>query len=298
MLRRSFVFVASAGLLAAGLLTASACSSSSTSGSSASSQSSTPATATPGQFNLELGDMPTGTAVLHWDPATKVITAAINMTGFTPNSAHAMHIHPGTCADQSQPPAVPFPDIAADAQGDVHQSVVSQPVPEGIPSAAYLNIHLAPSAQLGSENDVGHTPIACGDIGKGTSPSGPVTLKVVQPPKNGVVAAGTASLAYGSADHKLRVDVKASGLDPNSVHAVHIHKGSCAAQGDVLYPLPDLKADGSGNASLTATVDNAATAPPATGWYLNVHRGPMSQILNDNAPTLLFAPILCADVTG
>ncbi|WP_297611942.1 CHRD domain-containing protein [Nocardia sp.] len=210
-----------------------------------------------------------------------------------------MHIHPGSCADQTQPPSVPFPDITADTTGAVRQSVVSEPVPGGIPGGSYLNIHLAPSAQLGASTDVSFTPIGCADIPAGTSAAGPVTVKVAAPQKNGAAPAGTVKLAYDGAQHSLQVVLNASGLPAGSAHAVHIHSGSCAAQGAVLYPLPDLQANDAGDASLTATVDNVATAPPATGWYVNVHMGAMSQILDAAGnPTLLFAPILCADVTS
>lgn len=286
---------------AVGVLAAAACSTSSTSSTSpstsppvTSASSGSPAT----QGGLPLETTPTGTAVLSWDPATTLVTAAIDMQGFTPSSSHAMHIHPGTCADQTQPPAVPFPDITADAAGAIRQSVVSGPVPGGIPGGSYLNIHLAPSAQLGASTDVSFTPIGCADIPADTPKAGPVTLKVAAPQKNGETPAGTVKLTYDGTQHSLQVVLHATGLPAGSAHAVHIHTGSCAAQGAVLYPLPDLQADGAGDGSLTATVDNVATPPPATGWYVNVHMGPMSQILDGNTPTLLFAPILCANVTG
>ena len=57
--------------------------------------------------------------MLSWSPATTLITTTVDMHGFTPSSSHAMHIHPGTCADQTQPPSVPFPDISAGAEGAV-----------------------------------------------------------------------------------------------------------------------------------------------------------------------------------
>ncbi|MFD9663106.1 CHRD domain-containing protein [Rhodococcus sp. NPDC059968] len=208
-----------------------------------------------------------------------------------------MHIHPGTCTDQSQPPSVPFPDLVADASGVVKQSVVSAAVPDGIPTGAYLNIHLAPMAELGAPTDVSFTPIACADIPAGTPTAGPVTLNAQAPARQDRTPQGTATLTYDSTQHTLGVEVKATGLQPDSGHAVHVHSGSCAAQGDVVYPVPDLQADGAGEATTTTTIDNVGTPPPATGWYVNVHMGPMSQILNGSTPTLLFAPILCGDVT-
>lgn len=238
--------------------------------------------------------MPSGTAALSWDPTTKLITTTINAYGFAPGLAHAMHIHPGSCANQDQPPSVPFPDIAASSAGAVDQRVASQPVPNGIPTGSYLNIHLAPSAELGNPTDISFTPIACADIPPGTPPTGPVTLHLAPPPAH--APNGLAQLTYDNAQHSLRVALHASGLPPNSDHAVHIHDGTCQAQGDVRYPLPDLHTDAVGNATLTATVNNAS--PPASGWYLNIHFGSSGQILSNNQPTPLFAPVLCGDVNG
>jgi Cu/Zn superoxide dismutase len=240
--------------------------------------------------------MPTGRAVLTWDPNTKLITAVIDAYGFTPGSAHAMHIHPGTCTNQTQPPSVPFGDISADLGGVIRQSVVSTtPAPNGISTGSYLNIHLAPSTQLGSPHDVSFTPIACADIPAGAGPRSPVTLMLRAPSSSGQTPQGSTTLSYDSTAHTLKVEVNASGLPPNSAHAVHIHSGTCRAQGDVLYPLPDLRTDGAGQGSVTTTVNNVNDGPPDTGWYVNLHMGSMTQILSDNKPTLLFAPVLCAD---
>ena len=244
-----------------------------------------------------LAAMPTGTVVLSWDPGSKLVTAVVDMSGLTPDSVHAMHIHPGTCAAQNQPPSVPFPDITADPAGVVHQTVTSSPAPAGIPNGAYVNIHLAPSDGLGGPGQLGYTPIACADIPAATPAAGPVTLPLRAAPTNQTTPAGTVTLTYDPARHSLHVDLTATGLPANTGHAVHIHSGTCAAQGPVVYPLPDLQSDGSGNASLSTTVDNVTQGPPASGWYVNVHMGPASQIQANNKPTQLFAPILCADVT-
>ncbi|MBU3061490.1 CHRD domain-containing protein [Nocardia sp. NEAU-G5] len=242
--------------------------------------------------------MPTGTVSLTWNSATKEVTAAVDLWGLTPGSSHAMHIHPGVCKDQTKPPSIPFPDITADAMGVAKQTLVSKPAPAGIPTGAYINVHLAPMATVGNPGDVSFTSIACGDIAAGTTAAGPVTVKMSAPPTKGVTPAGTVALAYDAAKHSLHVDLTATGLPANSAHAVHIHKGTCAAQGDVVYPLPDLQADASGKGTVSTTVQNVTTAPPATGWYVNVHMGPMSQILAGDKPTMQFAPILCANVKG
>jgi Cu/Zn superoxide dismutase len=246
---------------------------------------------------IKLADMPAGTVTLSWDRSTQRITATTAIYGLTPGSRHAMHIHPGTCADQSQPPSVPFADVAADSLGAADQKVTStRAVPQGIPSNSYVNIHLAPSAQLGSPGQVSFTPIACADIPAGTPADGPVTLEL-QRPGHHPAPSGSATMRYNSAAHTLNVGVTVTGLLPNSAHATHIHSGSCRKQGDVVYPLPDLKADSTGRATLTSTITGVNSLPPASGWYLNVHFGPMSQILDSaGQPTMAFAPILCGDM--
>lgn len=269
----------------------------STSATPTASASAGAAGAAAGAINLTLDHMPKGTAMLSWNASTKVITATLNMTGFTPGSSHAMHIHTGSCQNQQNPPVIPFPDITADASGAVKASVTSNAVAGGIPSNAYLNIHLAPGAQLGSPGSATFTPIACADIPAGAA-TGPVTLTMGALPQTGQHPTATASLTYNSGAHTLTVDVKASGLVPGSAHAEHIHAGSCAAQGAVVHALTDLTADSSGNAHVVTVLQNIDTAPPASGWYLNLHMGSMNTILSGGQPTLLFQPILCADVTG
>ncbi|GAA4399530.1 CHRD domain-containing protein [Tsukamurella soli] len=292
---------AAACAVGAAVLTVAACSSSTTQSagpsSSATSTSAAGAAMAGGAHTVTLAPMPTGTATLTWNAANETVTAALNMSGFTPGGAHAMHIHPGTCADQTKPPSVPFPDITADSSGDVHQTVTSTTKsPGGIPASSYLNIHLAPSATMGAPGSLGFTPIACADIPAGTA-HGPVTLKLTAPPDHGRTPAGTATWSYDAATHKLTVDVRATGLPANTSHAVHFHDGSCVKQGAVAYGLPDLKTDGSGGGSEHATI-TVSGPPPAHGWYVNLHFGPMAKILAGGNPTMEFAPVLCGDVVG
>jgi hypothetical protein len=296
-----FAIACAAGVVA--LTTACSSSTSSSGSSSSGSPSSAPGSASAagtmnGAHVVALAPMPTGTATLTWDAANELVTAAVTMTGFTPGGAHAMHIHPGTCASQTEPPSVPFPDLTADSSGAVHQSVVSKSkAPNGIPQASYLNIHLAPSSGLGSPGSLGFTPIACADIPAGSAAHGPVTLKITAPPEHGRVPSGTATWSYAAATHKLTVEVKATGLPANSSHAVHVHDGSCATQGAVAYGLPDLRTDASGAGTETQTV-TVSGPPPAHGWYVNLHFGPMSQILANGNPTMQFSPVLCGDILG
>ncbi|WP_069801415.1 CHRD domain-containing protein [Thermogemmatispora onikobensis] len=85
---------------------------------------------------------------------------------------------------------------------------------------------------------------------------------------------GTAQLIWTPQDHSLTVKVTMQGLVPGTSHPAHIHKGSCQHAGPVVYPLPMLRADEHGQASITAVFRGETQGIPATGWYINVHNGP------------------------
>jgi hypothetical protein len=102
---------------------------------------------------------------------------------------------------------------------------------------------------------------------------------------------GTATLTYDTGSGTLTVEVKLTGLAPNSAHPSHIHSGSCEAQGAVEYPLNAITADGGGNADVTSKVTGVKEGKIAEGgWYVNVHNGP------GLAPAEQFEPIACGDV--
>ena len=264
--------------------------------SSGSAQPSTPpgtptSAAAASPISVPFTSQPSGTVNLTWNPQTQGVSVELHMVGFTPGSAHAMHIHSGSCADQGAV-LVPFPDVVADQGGSVNTTVTSsQPAPNGLAPGTLLNIHLAPSGELGSPGSLGYTPISCGDI----TSAAPATLTMVPPPPGGQ-RQGSASLTYDPGNKTLTVKSTASGLAAGSSHAEHIHLGSCSAQGAVQYPLNDLVASPTGTAETTTVIQNVAQAPPATGWYLNVHLGSASQIEQDGKPTLYFQPILCGDI--
>ncbi|MDB5056572.1 MAG: hypothetical protein JWO59_44 [Chloroflexi bacterium] len=84
---------------------------------------------------------------------------------------------------------------------------------------------------------------------------------------------GAVFLSYNWQEAAIDVRIAVSGLAPYSVHPAHIHAGNtCAANGPILYPLPDLTADAQGFASASAIIP--VSAIPAQGWYVNVHQGP------------------------
>ncbi len=65
----------------------------------------------------------------------------------------------------------------------------------------------------------------------------------------------------------------------------------------MVYPLNDLVAKADGVAETTTVINNVDQAPPASGWYVNIHLGEHDQVEKDGKPTLLFAPILCGNIT-
>ena len=241
---------------------------------------------------VPLGDQPSGTVMLSWDPQTKNVTAKLQMVGFTPGSSHAMHIHQGSCAAQGDV-LVPFPDVTANDGGAIDTTVTSsQPSAAGLAAGTFLNIHLAPAAQLGGPGSLGYTPISCADI----TPAASTAVTMAPPPQPGQHPQGSAKLIYDPAKKTLSVDATASGLVAGSAHAVHIHLGSCDSQGAVKYPLNDLVASPTGSAETTTVIQNVDQAPPASGWYINVHLGSSSQIQQNGQPTLYFQPIICGNV--
>ena len=204
-----------------------------------------------------LAAQPSGMVALDWDPQTKNVRAKLAMTGFTPGTRHALHIHQGSCAAQGDV-QVPFPDVTANDVGAIDTTVTSsQPAPDGLAAGTLLNIHLAPAAQLGDPGSLGYTPISCADV----DPAASAPLTMAAPPQPGQRPQGSAKLTYDPANKTLGVDVTASGLVAGSAHAVHIHLGSCDSQGAVKYPLNDLVALPAGTAEATTVIQNVDQAP-------------------------------------
>ena len=89
-------------------------------------------------------------------------------------------------------------------------------------------------------------------------------------PVTGQTAKGKAVLKQRTG--ALSVELRVSGLAAGSWHAVHLHTGSCAAQGAVVLPFPDIYANERGVAKLVTTLPTDAAANfVAAGYYINVH---------------------------
>jgi plastocyanin len=100
------------------------------------------------------------------------------------------------------------------------------------------------------------------------------TASVILSPKNNSNVTGTATLNFISPGN-LTVSIIVSNLTPNSTHPAHIHKGSSAAGGPILYPLNNVTADANGTGTSTTTISGPPWFAIATkGWFINVHQGP------------------------
>jgi CHRD domain-containing protein len=114
--------------------------------------------------------------------------------------------------------------------------------------------------------------IACGGSNgpaAATSPKPAATFTMGSMGGSGVTGVGQVYKQTGS----FTVSIQIKGLAANSSHVSHVHIGTCAKPGSVAYALIQVVADASGNATATTTVAEYYSMP-ATGWYVNVHRGP------------------------
>jgi hypothetical protein len=69
------------------------------------------------------------------------------------------------------------------------------------------------------------------------------------------------------------------------------------SQGPVIYMLRDLVANRRGRIVHAVRVfTNVSTPVPAHGWYLNIHQGNSGDILSNGQPSILFRPLLCANI--
>jgi hypothetical protein len=102
------------------------------------------------------------------------------------------------------------------------------------------------------------------------SPTG-VTFNIN--PEPGVRAAGTITVFAGASS--TTIELKISGLQPDSSHVSHIHVGTCAPaqRGGIKFALNQVIADGQGQADTRTTLNNVKFPPAGELWYVVVHAG-------------------------
>ncbi len=217
--------------------------------------------------SVMLKHSPAGTADLAWDPATHALTVNILLLGLVPDSKHPAHIHVGSCAKAGNV-VYPLQDVIADETGSGSSTSVIKNVTDGIPTTGwYINVHNGPG--MSPENQF--APISCGNIAnpKATTKSAQrIQVLLGATPSPNQAASGDAQLTLSG--NKMTVALSLQGLAPGSVHAAHIHSGSCGNEGKILYDLKPIVANSTGKGSST-TVISGVSSLPAIGWYISVH---------------------------
>jgi hypothetical protein len=239
------------------------------------------------QGNAQLKHSPTGHIDITFDTVERVAHTSTFMDGMPQNGVGVALVVRGTCSSIGGVlwRGVPF---QADANGKVVDFRVKFDHVQGAPIGSTVVIQTI----AGTGEPRNGYNLACGTVFS-TLPSGPevkggVALGPVPGEKNGnVVGAATLTENNGS----LNVNYHVSGLEPNTAHAAAIHLGNCTWRSYVLYDLPQLNADGSGNASSSITINNAQPLPTngEQSWYIAVD---YNSTLNRDS----FLTVSCGDV--
>ena len=233
--------------------------------------------------NLTLMPMPSGSATLGTDGSGN-LTVTPDMIGLTPGSAHTVELVSSGSVVAS------FGTLTANGAGQADATLDST-YTGSVPAGSRVEVLNGDQSGPVSAEPIAKTaPISGGD--------GPFTLTAVEVTPKGSYGtpAGTATITYDPSAQTLTVVVNAAGVTPG-MHAAHIHFGSCQSQGGVAYMLMDFTANSKGQiVNETRTLSSITTPIPPSGWYLNLHQGNSTNILKNGAPTILFRPLLCANV--
>jgi hypothetical protein len=103
---------------------------------------------------------------------------------------------------------------------------------------------------------------------------------------------GYASLVWHPRTGNLVVTLSLTGLLAARLYSAAIRLGNCTEAGPVVYPLPDVLADGHGNAFTTTTIPGVATGIPPSGWYIAVYGDPGLATLQQ------VTPVYCGNITN
>jgi len=241
------------------------------------------------------------------------VSVRLSVTGVTPGSDHSVDVQRGICpatfrsgGDLAQPATV-----QANAAGQINQTIDlgrSVRTARG-PLVLTLRQGVTNDPLTGSGNSLAVQGLACTQLPRHPEFYGMWGHRLahlrssLQPvSESGASLWGWATYAYDANDpqsktgQSVTVTVKASGFVPGSVHAAHIHSGTCASQGGVVVMLPDLTANSRGRISAIDTLP--VTQQPQGPLYINIHEGNSNTILDANGnPTLAFRPLLCGDVS-
>jgi hypothetical protein len=244
-------------------------------------------TAALAQGNAQLKHSPTGHIDITFDTINRVAHTSTFMDGLPQNGVAVALVVRGTCNELGGVlwRGAPF---QADANGKVVDFRVKFEHVQGAPIGSTVVIQTIAGT---GEPRSGYN-LACGVVfstkAAGSEVQGGVTLGAVPGEKDGSVT-GSATLTENNGS--LTVNYNVSGLQPNTAHAAAIHLGNCTWRSYVLYDLPQLNADGNGNASNSITINNAQPLPTTSdqSWYIAVD---YNSTLNRNS----FLTVSCGDV--
>lgn len=262
---------------------------------------------TPGMMSdaIALHAMPRGTVRFLRD-TNGDLAVKLAVTGLTPSSQHNIDVERGACPATFRLGAdvVPAAEVTANAGGQVNQTIdlgrSAGSLPQG-PLALTIRQGLTANVMDGGSNALAVQGLACAQVPHQVTSRGR-SRKLDAVSESGKALHGWASYAYNATDphsstgHSVTVTIKAYGFVPGSVHAAHVHAGSCTDQGNVVVMLPDLKAKGNGEISASDTVD--VPQQPQGPLYINIHEGNSTTILTSaGTPTLAFRPLLCGNIS-
>ena len=138
---------------------------------------------------------------------------------------------------------------------------------------------------------------ACGQ--SATQSSAPVSAPASPPARPPIAVtlssqpSGTATFSWNPQTKNVSVRLQMAGFTPGSSHAMHIHQGSCTAQGAVLVAFPDVTADEHGVIDTTVTGLQPSPAGVAAGTLLNIHLASGAEL--GDPGSLGYTPISCAN---
>jgi hypothetical protein len=187
----------------------------------------------------------------------------MNMTGLAQGGTAVAVVLNGSC---SAPGGVAWQGapFTADANGKVSNFKVNYRKVNGIPTGEV--VVGVQTVQGGNETRANYL-LACGPIASTGKNKGSVNLGPAPGVGDGNIT-GSATLA--ETNGTLVVSIKASGLQPGATNATALDLGSCQYQSYVLYDLPPMTADSSGNGSVTMTINNAEPISASNNWYIAI----------------------------
>jgi hypothetical protein len=189
--------------------------------------------------------------------SSNAITVAVTVAGLIPMSAYRARIQSGGSCNGNGPVADQLSTLNADDMGDAMAFTTIQGT--SVPATGYYVTVLSTGAKPMS--------VACGNL---KTPDLVVPLNAVGGSKVKAVALLNLHASVDGASTQLgtQVLVYATGLQPKTPQANHIHAGLCGMSSPVRYPLMTLVPDARGRAIAGTGITDFV---PTTGVSIHIH---------------------------